>query len=293
MPSSSGMSTSIVTRSGLSACTLCSASTPFRAVAATRNSPDSSMICEMSRRMNALSSTTSTDRSAPPWPVPLAGALDDTVPLLEGPHFGAPIAEVKVHAPAVTAPDVLGDDANAAIEERLARGGDVALADVDAAGGEQVREHARAADELRAHSPDVRADARHLRQQEGDGRRGELGRIGSVARHRFAGQQHMGEAANASRGVIQQDRHARAEPDRGERLLIAADGAVGDLDADLRHGKLFDHKRRKMRSRASTGAKRARAGPRSVSTLPSTRNPPGASARWNVSKSRSCVSRSK
>src|SRR2546423_1211870 len=292
MPSSSGMSTSIVTRSGLSACTLCSASRPLRAVAATRNSPDSSMICEMRRRMNALSSTTSTDLSTPPSAV-LADALDDTVPLLERPHFGASIAEVEVHAPAVIAADVLGDDGNAAIEEGLSRGHDVALADVDAAGGEQVREHARAADELRADTPDIRADARHLGKEEGDGRRREFGRVGSVACHRFAGQQHVGEAPDAGDGIIEQDRDTRAESDRGERLLIAADSAVGDLDADLRHGKLLDHRRRKMRSRASTGAKRARAGPRSVSTLPSTRNPPGASARWNVSNSRSCVSRSK
>ena len=84
------------------------------------------------------------------------------------------------------------------------------------------------------------------------------------------------------------DRDARAKADgRDHRVAVPSDGKVSNLHAQRRHG------RRKIRVRASTVAKRRRASPRSVSTIPRTRKPPRASASWNWSNSRSWVSRSK
>src|SRR5437762_9438994 len=103
----------------------------------------------------------------------------------------------------------------------------------------------------------------------------------------------MREAPNAGPRVVQNNRHARAKADRDERLLIAAHGAIGNLDANLGRRFRVDHERRKTRSRASRAVKRARTGPRSVSTLPRTRYPPGARTSWNRASSRSWVSRSK
>ena len=50
-------------------------------------------------------------------------------------------------------------------------------------------------------------------------------------------------------------------------------GVVGDFDANV-----LVHRRRKMRSRASTGSNNERVAPSRVSTLPSTRKPPGSKA---------------
>ena len=61
-PSSSGISRSIITRSGCSRCTFRSASMPLRAVPTTVNSPLRSRMSESSRRKNGLSSATRTVR---------------------------------------------------------------------------------------------------------------------------------------------------------------------------------------------------------------------------------------
>src|SRR3954465_1325626 len=97
-----------------------SASWPLRAVPTTRNSGEPSMICVMRRRMNALSSTTST----------VAGALDDTIALLERAHFEPAVGQVEVHAAPVVEPRVLGDDGHPGRGERFARGDDVPLAHI-------------------------------------------------------------------------------------------------------------------------------------------------------------------
>src|SRR5215470_16227434 len=107
------MSTSSVTMSGLSACTSASASFPSRATPATSNSPDSSRMSEISRRMKALSSTTSTRR------------LEDTEPLSHRPDLDAAVPQVEVDAASVIAADVLADDLDPARRQRLAHGGDV------------------------------------------------------------------------------------------------------------------------------------------------------------------------
>src|SRR6185312_6415523 len=100
MPSSSGISTSMVTRSGFNDCTLFSASRPLRAVPTTRKSPAPSTISATSLRMNALSSTTSTVR----------GALENDIALHHGAHLHRARRDVKEHAAPVSAPDVLADD---------------------------------------------------------------------------------------------------------------------------------------------------------------------------------------
>src|SRR6185312_7221340 len=100
MPSSSGISTSMVTRSGLSECTLLSASRPLRAVPTTRKSPAPSTIAATSLRMNALSSTTSTVR----------GALETDIAFHHGAHLHLARLDVEEHAPAVAAAHVFAHD---------------------------------------------------------------------------------------------------------------------------------------------------------------------------------------
>src|SRR5688572_1573654 len=126
--------------SGASAWIWRSASCPLRAVPTTRNSPDRSMISPMTRRMKALSSTTST----------VGGPLEDTVSLLERPHLDAAVAQVEVHAAAVVEPRVLGDELDLRDGERFARRDDVALPDVDAGAVDELAEHARTAGDLGA-----------------------------------------------------------------------------------------------------------------------------------------------
>src|SRR5437868_10617572 len=165
------MSTSIVTSSGSRVCTFCSASSPLRAVPATRNSPELSRICEIKRRMNALSSTTSTDGGGIVGWSPVGATLEDTIALLERSHLYPSVVQVEMDAPPVIAADVLGDDRHAIRLERLTSGSDIAIADVDAARRQQIREHARAADELRPHPARVGAETHHLGEERHDRRR--------------------------------------------------------------------------------------------------------------------------
>src|ERR1700759_1948019 len=103
------------------------------------------MICDVMRRMNALSSTTSTRGNAGRDP---AVALKDTRPLSKRPHLDATGEDVEIHASSVVAARVLADDWNLRIVEHVAHGGDVPFADVDAARRNEIAEHARAADDL-------------------------------------------------------------------------------------------------------------------------------------------------
>src|SRR5215204_304753 len=151
--------------SGVSAWIWRRASCPLRAVPTTRNSPDPSMISPMTRRMNALSSTTST----------VAGPLEDTISLLERPHLDAAVAQVEIHAAAVVESRILRDDRNLRGGERLPRGDDVALADVDPGAVDELAEHARAARDLGADACRRRhAELAHLVEHDGDDRLREL-----------------------------------------------------------------------------------------------------------------------
>src|SRR5215207_3900965 len=172
--------------SGESAWICRSASWPFRAVPTTRKSGDPSMISPMTRRMKALSSTTSTD----------ARLLEDTISLLQRPHLEAAIAQVEIHASTVVEPRVLGDDRDLRRAERFAGSGDVALADVDAGAVHQLPKHARAAGDLGA---DARAgghaEAAHLGEHDWHDRLGELGRVRRLPRHGHAREEDVRERA--------------------------------------------------------------------------------------------------
>src|SRR5689334_2772222 len=157
--------------------------------------------------MKALSSTTRTVRFAGSRMLLAGAASEDTIALLERADLDTPVVEMEVDAPAVIAADVLG-------------------ADVDPAGGQEVREHARAAGELGADAFDIGTEPGHLGKQERHRRRRELRRVRAIARHRLVGEQDVRETADARRAVIERDRHARPEPDRDERLLITADGTL-------------------------------------------------------------------
>src|SRR5438067_507405 len=96
------------------------------------------MICEVMRRMNALSSTMRT-----------RGFLEDTRALAQRPHFDASIRDEQIDGAPVIAPRILGDDRHSRALEHLANSSGISLTDVHRAASHQVREHARAADNLR------------------------------------------------------------------------------------------------------------------------------------------------
>src|SRR5687768_412477 len=131
---------SSVTTSGSSACICRSASSPLRAVPTTRNSDDEATMSLTTLRMKALSSTTRTVRAAGATAGP--PELDDTRAPLERAHDHRAVGDAQVDAPPVVPPGVPRDHRHAGGGERGARGLHVPLAHVDAAGGQQLREHA-------------------------------------------------------------------------------------------------------------------------------------------------------
>src|SRR5579883_1036714 len=275
---------SSVTMSGARAWICRSASRPSRAVPTTRNSSGTDITMSLTtRRMKALSSTTSTVRGARRRPP----GSENVLAIRQGFDDDPTVGDVQKDAAAVAAADVLRDDRNPGLGQRAPRRLDVAESHVDPAGGEQGAEHAGPAGELGRERP-LGAELLHLLEQQRHGSRRELRAIAAVTRHALARQQHVRQPAHARPRVVEGDRDTGAEPQRRDDGRAAGDRVVRDPDADL-----VAHARWKMRSRASTGMKRLRASPRSVSTFPRTRNPRGTSAAWKRWKSSSCVSRSK
>src|SRR6185503_9903463 len=152
------------------------------------NSPESSMISDTMRRMNALSSTMST-RGLP-------ARLEDTRSFPQGPNFDTTVTHMKKDTPAIVAPRILGDNGYIGVRQRVAHGDDVPLADIDPAGRQEIPEHARAADDLGAHALETCAEPPHFIEQQRNGGAGELGRVRAIARHRLARQQHVRHAAD-------------------------------------------------------------------------------------------------
>src|SRR5450759_3154922 len=118
MPSTTGISTSSVTTSGSSAWIFSSASCPARAVPITVNSGNDAMRSLMIVRMNALSSTTSTDQR-----------LEDTITVPYRAHIHASRPDVEVDRTPDLAANELADHRHPGLRQRRARRGDVALAD--------------------------------------------------------------------------------------------------------------------------------------------------------------------
>src|SRR4051794_26317235 len=106
----------------------------------TENSPEPSMICDVMRRMNALSSTTRTRGFL---------LLENTRALSERAHFQPAVGDGQIDAPSVISARVFGNDRNFRVGEDRAHCGDVTLADIDRRVRDQVTEHARAAGDLR------------------------------------------------------------------------------------------------------------------------------------------------
>src|SRR5512133_2486431 len=138
----------------------------------TENSPLPSMICDVIRRMNALSSTTRTRGF---------DDLEDTRAFPERADFDSAILEVQIHAASVIAAGILADDGNLRVGQHRANGRHVALADVDCATRHQVAEHARAAGDLRADASSRRAESPHLFENERYRAGRKLRRIRAVA----------------------------------------------------------------------------------------------------------------
>src|SRR5439155_8320957 len=151
-PSSSGISRSIVTTSGSCWCTLRTASKPSRAVATMRNSapgpPSPPRTSHSTRRINALSSTTST----------LGRESDDDGIGPHGADLDAPVGDVKPDRPAPVAAHGLTRDGDRGGAQRVARGDDIALAHLNRPRRHQLGEHARPARQLRDEAPRIGAE---------------------------------------------------------------------------------------------------------------------------------------
>src|SRR5471032_1856403 len=125
---------SSVTMSGSSACTFSNASTPLRAVPHTRNPSSEVIISATTLRMNALSSTTSTERTS-----------EDTGAFGHRPHGHFAVGHIERHGAAVIATRVFGHHRNLRLEQRLARTQNIPHPNILAAQFQQLAEQPCAA----------------------------------------------------------------------------------------------------------------------------------------------------
>ena len=109
MPSSTGISMSSVTRSGSSAWIFSSASCPSRAVPITVNSANDDTRSLMIVRMNALSSTTSTDQR-----------LEDTVTVPHRAHLQASRPDIEIDGASHVTTDQFPDHPHPGHRQRVA-----------------------------------------------------------------------------------------------------------------------------------------------------------------------------
>ena len=205
-PSSSGMSTSSVTMSGSSACTFCSASRPLRAVPTTRNSPEPSMICvdELAHERAVVDDQHADGRRLED-DIALASERTSTRPSQRaGTRCGrsrcrCPRRSRECHA--------LASTLRAAITLRSPIG--------CPPGGRSAGTCSR----RRRSSPRchiARAEARACARAGAARRSAGTSRDSRVARHRLARQQHVRQPRDARLAIVEHDRDARAESDRGQ-----------------------------------------------------------------------------
>src|SRR4051794_6459752 len=122
----------MVTRSGSSWCTFFSASLPSRAVPTTRNSSVLEGMSLFTRRMKALSSTTSTVCGRPrSRRLEGEGGLEEDIRLPHRRDHRAPLGHREAHRAPEVAPHRLAQDGDPRLAQRLARGAQVALAHVE------------------------------------------------------------------------------------------------------------------------------------------------------------------
>src|SRR6478752_7498338 len=134
-PSSSGISRSIVTRSGTSLWILRSASSPSHATPTTWNSPDASMISDRMRRKSALSSTTRT-----------VGRSDRFFTGAEGADHQEAIHRLHPDGAADNPSRRLRLDRDPVVLQHLAGGDDIPLSHLHRPRRGEVAEHRRAPD---------------------------------------------------------------------------------------------------------------------------------------------------
>src|SRR5690348_1766112 len=155
-PSSSGISRSMVTTSGSKEWTLRTASKPSRAVATTWNSPAPAMPSAApstslsTRRMSALSSTTRT----------LGRRSDDEDMRPDRTDLRPAVRHPEPHRAPRRAAHGLGHDGNPGPAQHVARRDDVALPHLHRPRRHELREHARAARELREQTARLAAERR-------------------------------------------------------------------------------------------------------------------------------------
>src|SRR5580698_6767867 len=228
---------SSVTMSGSSAWICRSASSPSRAVPTTRNSSEAVATTSlMTRRMNALSSTTSTVRTRGRGATAVMGAtgvgLEDMLPAIERSHHQSAVPHMQEYATPVIPAGILGRNANSRRHQRAPDRVHVSLAHVDAARWQQRPEHARATRQLRGERPG-RPELPHLLEQERDRGAGKLCAVAPVPGHALAWQQDVREPSDGRAPVVDRDRDARPEAERRDHRIAARHRVGGHVDPDL------------------------------------------------------------
>src|SRR5258705_10358216 len=228
-PSSSGISRSSVTTSGSYWWTLRTASTPSRAVATTRNGPDSASpppsTSTSTRRIRALSSATRM----------VGRASDDFCIRSHRPDLHPAVLHVEPDAAAALAPHGLSDDRDGRSAQGVPGRHDLALPHLDRARGHELAEHAGAPGELGDQPPRLRSQCFEAVDQQGHRRFGELGQVRRVVGEAARRQQDVRHRPGPPLRVVQHDRDARAPPERHDHAVALLGGPVGDLDDDFLH----------------------------------------------------------
>src|SRR5712691_3058753 len=225
-PSSSGISRSIVTTSGSNWWTLRTASNPSRALATTRNGPSPPVPPSTSartRRISALSSTTRT----------VGLPSDDFDFTAHRADLDAAVDEVEADRPTLTAADRFALDRDRRHAQGVARRDDIALAHLQGARGHQGGEHRGAAGELGVEAAAIRTERDEALDEERDRRLREFRGVLGVARQALGRQQDVGHGAGPGPGIVEHDRHARAQPQRDDDGVGAVRRPVGDLHDPL------------------------------------------------------------
>src|SRR5256885_8186814 len=172
-PSSSGISRSRVTTSGLCWWIFRIASTPSRAVATTRNSPISASpppsTSTSTRRIRALSSTTRT----------VGRTRSDDVGIgSDGADFDVAVFDVEAHGAAAVAADRFAHDRDFGGAQGAARRHDVALTHLDRAGTRELAEHTGPARELGDEPARIGTELFEAAGEQRHGPPGEIFRLG-------------------------------------------------------------------------------------------------------------------
>jgi hypothetical protein len=189
----------------------------------TRYPGNLSITSEIMRRMNTLSSTTSTVAIRSP-------GLDlDTSPSLSR-DANATVREIEVERATIVTTDIFCDDLDAVVRKRGPRCHNIALTDVDSVGGHQILKHAGATDEPSRDSVPFRAHRFQLVQQSWNRRGGKAPSALRIRRRARTWQENVRHATHSGRLVVQDYGDAGTEPEDGKNTACFANAALTRQD---------------------------------------------------------------